>query len=78
MQNTDHALLHQQLYGYKWSSDLHDEEMWVVDIEANRAEEILHSSVVGIDTIDEVLVPATNHHLGEENESNVNLQYILV
>lgn len=44
-------------------TDLHDEKMWVVDIEANRAEQVLHPSVVGIDSIDEVLVPSTNYHL---------------
>lgn len=37
--------------------------MWVVDIEANRAEQVLHPGVVGIDSIDKVLIPTTNNHL---------------
>lgn len=45
------------------TANLHDEEMWVVNVEADRAEQILHSGVVGIDSIDEVLVPATDYHL---------------
>lgn len=50
----------------KKKTDLHDEKMWVVDIEANRAEQVLHPSVVGIDSVDEILVPATNYHLIEK------------
>lgn len=42
--------------------------MWVVDIEANRAEQVLHPSVVGIDSVDEILVPATNYHLTEKKD----------
>lgn len=53
----------------RWHSDLHDEEMWIVDIETNRAEQVLHPGVVGIDTIDEVFVPATNYHLKEGRKS---------
>lgn len=49
-------------------TDLHDEEMWVVDVEADRAEQVLHPGVVGIDSIDEVLVPATNYHLKERKD----------
>lgn len=47
----------------KKRTDLHDKKMWVVDIEANRAEQVLHSGVVGIDSIDKVLIPTTNNHL---------------
>lgn len=46
--------------------------MWVVDIEANRAEQVLHPSVVGIDSIDEILVPATNYHLKEKKKDGIN------
>lgn len=49
-------------------TDLHDEKVWVVDIEANWAEQVLHPGVVGIDSIDEVLVPATNYHLKERKD----------
>lgn len=55
LQSTNTTMLHK--------TDLHDEKMWVVDVEANRAEQVLHPGVVGIDSIDEVLVPATNYHL---------------
>lgn len=47
----------------KKRTDLHDKKMWVVDIEANRAEQVLHPGVVGIDSIDKVLIPTTNYHL---------------
>lgn len=45
------------------TTDLHDEEMWVIDVESNRTEQILNSGIVGIDPIDEILVPATNYNL---------------
>lgn len=37
--------------------------MGVVDVEANRAEQVLHPGVVGIDSIDEVLISTSNYHL---------------
>jgi hypothetical protein len=42
--------------------------MWVVDVETNGAEQILHPCVVSVDPINEILVPTSDHHLGEENE----------
>lgn len=42
--------------------------MWVVDIKTNRAEQVLHPGVVGIDSIDEVLVPATDYNLTERDQ----------
>ena len=45
-------------------TNLHNKEMWVVNIELNRAEEILYPAVVSIAAIDEILVTTTNHHLG--------------
>lgn len=44
-------------------ADLHDEKMRVVDIEANRTEQVLDSGIVSIDSIDEILVSATNYNL---------------
>lgn len=44
-------------------TDLHDEEMGVVDVEADGAEQVLHPGVVGVDSIDEVLIPTSNYHL---------------
>lgn len=55
------------MHSVRQKTDLHDEKMWVIDIEANRAEQVLNPGVVGIHPIDEVLVPATNYHLEEEN-----------
>lgn len=37
--------------------------MRVVDIEANRTEQVLDSGIVSIDSIDEILVSATNYNL---------------
>lgn len=45
------------------TTDLHDEKMGVVDVEAHGAEQVLHPGVVGVDSIDEVLVPTSNYHL---------------
>lgn len=50
-------------------TNLHDEKMWVVDIKTNRAEQVLHPGVVGIDSIDEVLVPATDYNLTERDQN---------
>jgi len=52
------------------ASDLHDEKMWVVDVETNGAEQILNPCVVRVDPIYEILVPTSNHHLGEEEQNN--------
>lgn len=48
---------------YFSDSALHDEEMWVVDIELDRSEKILDSVVLNIWSVDEILVFATNHNL---------------
>lgn len=61
-------LNHNNALCFRHETDLHDEKMWIVDVEANRAEQVLHPGVVGIDSIDEVLVPATNYHLEEEQK----------
>lgn len=47
--------------------------MWVVNVKADRAEQILHPGVVGIDSIDEVLVPATDHNLSDRNQHKLNI-----
>lgn len=46
--------------------------MWVVDIKTNRAEQVLHPGIVGIDSIDEVLVPATDYNLTEREDQKLN------
>ena len=56
-------------------TNLHDEKMWVVDIQAHRAEQVLHTSVVGVDSIDEILVPATNHNLKERQRFTLSSVY---
>lgn len=53
-------------------TNLHDEKMWVVDIKTNRAEQVLHPGVVGIDSIDEVLVSATDYNLTEREGQKFN------
>ena len=45
------------------ASHLHDEEVGVVDVQLDRAEEVLHSRGRGIAAVDQVLVAASNHHL---------------
>ena len=45
---------------------LHNQEVRVVDIELNRAKEVLHSRGCGITTIDQVLITSTNHNLNRE------------
>ena len=42
---------------------LHNEKVRIVDIELNRAKQILHSGWSCICTINQVLVPSTNHYL---------------
>ena len=42
---------------------LHNQEVWIVDIELNRTEQVLHSGVVGIAAINEIFIPATNNNL---------------
>lgn len=42
---------------------LHDEEVWIVHVELDRVEEVLHSTLLSVDAVDEVLVLASNHHL---------------
>ena len=54
---------------------LHDEEVWVVDIELYRPEQILHPHVVCVAAIDEVLVTTTNDNLRKRstvNEADTN------
>lgn len=48
------------------NSALHDEEMGIVDIQLHWAEEILHSVVLNIWAIDEILVLTTNNNLNKE------------
>lgn len=64
------TFLKQKTSSHKHKTNLHDEKMWVVNIEANRAEQVLYPGVIGIDPIDEVLVSATNYHL-EEGRRNM-------
>lgn len=49
-------------------SALHDQKVRVVDVELNGAEQILHALVCGVDAVDQVLVPATDHHLWQSNK----------
>lgn len=49
--------------------------MWVVDIEANRAEQVLHPGVVGIDSIDKILVLTTNYHLEIKGNEKARLTF---
>ena len=51
---------HVQHFG---DASLHDEEMWVVDIQLHWTEQILHTIVVGVASVDQVLVAAPNNHL---------------
>lgn len=51
------------------NTNLHDEKMRVVDIKTNRTEQVLHPGVVGIDSIDEVFVPATDYNLTERDQN---------
>lgn len=44
-------------------TSLHNEEMWIVHIELNWAEEIPYSIVLDIRTIDKILVLASCHNL---------------
>ena len=44
-------------------TNLHNEEMRIVDIELNRTEQVLDSCVVCIASIYQILVSATNHNL---------------
>ena len=48
--------------------------MWVVDVEADGAEQILHPGVVSVDPINEILVPTSNHHLAEQQQQQSSLQ----
>lgn len=42
---------------------LHNEEVWIVDIQLDRSEEVLYSGGRGIAPIDKILVPSSNHNL---------------
>ena len=42
---------------------LHNEEMWVINVKLDRSEQILHSGVVCITTIYQVLVTPSNDNL---------------
>ncbi len=42
---------------------LHDKEVWVVNIELNRSEQILNSCVVHIAPVDQVFVTSSYNHL---------------
>lgn len=48
--------------------------MWVVDIETNRTEQVLDPGGVGIDSIDEIAVPATDYHLHRWTDQWVHSQ----
>ena len=48
-------------------TNLHNEEMRIVDIELNRTEQVLDSCVVCIASIYQILVSATNHNLKCKN-----------
>ena len=48
---------------YLGNSSLHDEKMRIVDIELDRAEEILNPVVLDVATVDEVLVLAADDDL---------------
>ena len=50
---------------YFGNSSLHDEEVRVIDIKLNRAEQILHSRVISITAIDHVFVSSSNNNLKE-------------
>ena len=42
---------------------LHNEEVWIVDIQLDRSEEVLYSWGRGIAPIDKIFVPSSNHNL---------------
>lgn len=47
--------------------------MWIVDIQADGAEEILDTHVVGVHTIDEILIPSTYNDLEGEHRESIHL-----
>jgi hypothetical protein len=50
---------------------LHDQEVRIVDIQLNRAKEVLDSRGRGITAIDQILVASTNHNLKGNDETRV-------
>lgn len=62
--------------------------MWIVDIQPNGAEEILHTHIVCVHAIDEILIPPTDHNLEGKHrkinsfndyspeEQHLKLQYV--
>lgn len=48
---------------------LHDQEVWIVHIQLNRAKEVLYSRGRGIAAIDQILVASTNHNLTENDKT---------
>lgn len=50
--------------------------MWVVDVETNGAKQILDAGVVGVHTVDEVLVSPSDHHLQRgEHQLTVRIRH---
>ena len=52
--------LHVEHFG---DATLHDEEVGVVDVQLHRTEQILHTIVVGVASVDQVFVATSNNHL---------------
>lgn len=45
--------------------------MGIVDIQPNRAKEILDTHVVGIDAVDEIFIPPTYNNLDEKTSGEI-------
>ena len=42
---------------------LHDEEVWVINVELHGSEQILHARVLSVTAIDQIFIPSTNNNL---------------